>query len=305
MKWLCVAAGAVCALAMGAHAQPDSQSPIRTNAWAPRPVDLPPYVGTHKPHWKLSSMLADHAGREDWSVTLADDRHLLAQYVSMAPGNSTPRRFHPDTRVFWIVQAGQIRFAIEGQEPFVASKGFLVQVPDRTPYRLETVGAAPSLRLEVMVGGASTFYTLDETPVPAPGMEFVKVTLPGRGQYDESNRPYLDFPREIVDGGGRAGMFVRDDRLMAVIIRGPAEPRPPDTDRGHIHVDYSELWFVLEGKVDYLIEGLPFFTAEQGDVVYAPAGRFHRPTFGGTGMATRVGINGFHSGVHVELLSEN
>ena len=78
--------------------------------------------------------------------------------------------------------------------------------------------------------------------------------------------------------------------------------RPPDTERGHMHIDYGELWLILEGKTDYLIEGLPFFTADEGDVVYVPAGRFHRPTFGGTGMSTRIGINGFHSGVHVELV---
>jgi hypothetical protein len=126
--------------------------------------------------------------------------------------------------------------------------------------------------------------------------------VPGKGRYDERNRPYVDFRGDIVERGGRAGTFVQDDRLFAGIIRGQAEPRPPDTERGHVHVEYGELWLILEGKIDYLIEGLPFFTAEPGDVVYVPAGRFHRPTFGGTGMATRLGINGFYSSVHVEPL---
>ena len=58
----------------------------------------------------------------------------------MGPGAKTPRRFHQDNRAFWIVQDGQIRFTIEGQEPFVASKGFLVQVPKRLIYSMETVG---------------------------------------------------------------------------------------------------------------------------------------------------------------------
>jgi hypothetical protein len=43
-------------------------------------------------------------------------------------------------------QDGQIRFTIEGQEPFVATKGFLVQVPKRLVYSMETVGDRPSLR---------------------------------------------------------------------------------------------------------------------------------------------------------------
>ena len=220
----------------------------------------------------------------------------------MAPGERTPRRLHPDTRTFWVIQRGQIRFSIEGLAPFIAAKGFLVQVPYRTPYELETVGDEPSLRLEVAVAGASTLYPLDETPVPVAGQEFVEVTIPGRGEYDERTQPYLDFRGEVVNGGRRAGMFVRDDRLMAVLIRGEGIPRPPDTDRGHMHIDYGELWLILEGKTDYLIEGLPFFTADEGDVVYVPAGRFHRPTFGGAGMSTRIGINAFHSGVHVELV---
>ena len=76
----------------------------------------------------------------------------------MAPGAKTPRRFRPDTRAWWIVQDGQIRFTIEGQEPFVASKGYLVQVPYRTVYSLETVGDKPSLRLEVNIAGAQTMY---------------------------------------------------------------------------------------------------------------------------------------------------
>ncbi len=298
---LVVLAAACCGIA---HAQPapQSDSEFRITAWAPKPLELPPYVGVHRPHWKLAELLAQHGASASWSETLVDDAQVLAKYVSMAPGERTPRRLHPDTRSFWVVERGQIRFTIEGQAPFVASKGFLVQVPYRTPYQLETVGDAPSLRLEVMVAGASTLYPRGETPVPVAGKEFIEVTMPGRGQYDENTRPYLDFLGDVVRGGRRPGMFVRDDRLMAVLIRGQGMPRPPDTDRGHMHLDYGELWLILEGKTDYLIEGVPFFTADEGDVVYVPAGRFHRPTFGGSGMSTRIGINGFHSGVHVELV---
>jgi mannose-6-phosphate isomerase-like protein (cupin superfamily) len=298
--WLVLAA--ICSGTAYAQPAPQSSSDFRITAWAPKPLELSPYVGVHRPRWKLADLLAEHGSAENWSETLVYDRHVLAQYVSMSAGTRVARRLHPDTPIFWVVQRGQIRFAIEGQEPFVASRGFLVLVPYRTPYGLETVGDEPSLRLEVSVAGASTLYPLDETPAPVAGKEFVQVTLPGRGEYDEINRPYLDFLGDVVHGDRRAGWFVRDDRVMAVLIRGQAVPRPPDVERGHMHLDYGELWLVLEGKTDYLIEGVPFFTADEGDVVYVPAGRFHRPTFGGTGMATRIGINGFHSGVHVELL---
>src|SRR4051812_810379 len=151
-----------------AHAQPapQSDSEFHITAWAPKPVELSPYVGVNRPHWKLAELLEAHRNDKDWNQTLVEDRHLVASYVAMASGGRTPRRFHPDTPIFWVVERGQIRLTIEGQQSFVASKGFLVQVPYRTPYELQTVSGEPSLRLEVVVAGASTLYPLDVRPVP-------------------------------------------------------------------------------------------------------------------------------------------
>ena len=294
---LLVAAVASLGLAPAGRADAQVQRPAPVIAWAPKPTRLTPYEGVHRPHWKLSEILAKHQREKSWSETVVDDDHLFARYIAMAPGESTPTRFHADNPAWWIVQDGQIRFTIEGQEPFVASRGYLVQVPYRTPYRMETVGDAPSLRFEVMIAGASTLYPVAETPVPVPGRQFVKVSLSGRGQYDDVNRPYLNFA-DVQSGAHRPGAFVDDDRGFANIIRGQAQPRAPDTQLGHFHLDYAEFWFVLEGKIDYLIEGLPFFTADQGDVVYVPRGRYHRASFGGTGMATRVAMNGYPDGLH-------
>ena len=55
-------------------------------------------------------------------------------------GREDPASYYGDDRVVWVVWGGQIRFNIEGQAPFVATKGFLVQVPQRVRYSLETVG---------------------------------------------------------------------------------------------------------------------------------------------------------------------
>jgi mannose-6-phosphate isomerase-like protein (cupin superfamily) len=102
----------------------------------------------------------------------------------------------------------------------------------------------------------------------------------------------------VVNGNARAGAFVTDDRGFANLIRGRGAAPPPATDKGHFHLDYAEFWFILEGQIDYLIEGLPLFSAQQGDVVYVPKARYHRASFGGQGMATRVAINGYPAGLH-------
>ena len=128
----------------------------------------PGWTGVHKPHTKLADVLARHKGEQDWAETIVDDESLFAQWVSIGPGRKTPRRMNGDTREWWIVQSGTLRFAIEGREPLVATKGFMVQVPYRTFYQIENVGTEPALRFEVNVARARKLYPMDEMPVPLP-----------------------------------------------------------------------------------------------------------------------------------------
>src|SRR5580658_10068996 len=162
-----------------------------TLAWAPQPVQLTGWVAPNKPIWKLSELLAKHKGEQNWTETVVSDTSLHADYISMAPGMKTKRMFHPDTREWWIVQDGQIRFNIEGQEPFVASKGYMVQVPYRNVYSMETVGDKPSLRFEVNVAGATKDYPVDEKPPAMPGREYIKITVGGKAKYENGNNPFF------------------------------------------------------------------------------------------------------------------
>ena len=295
----CVLAGSLM-YASGALAQQASspQRPQPIVAWSAQPVQATAWTAPHKPHWKLSEVLAKHSGQRSWQEDIVSDRDFVARYISMAPGEKTKRRFFADDRVFWVVQSGRMRVSIDGQEPFVATPGFMVQVPYRTPYNIETLGSEPSLRFEVTGARAAPLYPIDETPTPLEGRKYVKVSYTGRGAYDQINQPYLDFNKAVVEANRRGGPFVKDDKTFANIIRGPGKAPPPATDLGHFHVGYSEFWLILEGRIDYQIEGVPFFTAEAGDVVYAPQGRWHRASFGGDGMATRLAINPRPDGMH-------
>src|SRR5262245_43078316 len=137
------------------------------------------WTGVHKPHTKLADVLARHASQKDWAETVVDDESLFAQWISMAPGQKTPRRMNGDTREWWIVQSGALKFTVEGREPVVATKGFMVQVPYRTLYEIENVGNGPALRFEVNVTRARKLYPLDETPVPVEGFDFVPTRVTG------------------------------------------------------------------------------------------------------------------------------
>jgi mannose-6-phosphate isomerase-like protein (cupin superfamily) len=90
-----------------------------------------------------------HKGKASWKQEVFLSRDYAGAWISMAPGEKTKTQFYADDRVFWVVQSGQMKVTIEGQEPFIASKHFLIQIPKRLQYSMETVGNEPSLRFEM------------------------------------------------------------------------------------------------------------------------------------------------------------
>ena len=97
--------------------------------WAPIPEKGSPFIPPNTPLTKLAALLAKHKGQPNWTDTVVSDSLFHGDYISMAPGAKTPRRFHQDNRAFWIVQDGQDRFTIEARR-LCRVKGFLVQVPE-------------------------------------------------------------------------------------------------------------------------------------------------------------------------------
>jgi mannose-6-phosphate isomerase-like protein (cupin superfamily) len=281
----------ICTMAWAQSAKP-------LTAWAPQPVKPAPFTAPNKPLKKFVDIMARHRGKADWSETEVVTRDFIGAYISMGPGKKTKTQFYADDRVYWVVVAGQMRVTIDGVEPFVASKGFLVQVPYRVPYSMETVGDAPALRFEVRPNGETPSHPIAETPDPVKGVKFVKATYTGRGKYDDINKPYVDFEKDIVAKNGKGGGAVKDDHTWANIIRQQGIPTPPADNFGHFHENFAEFWLIMEGKEDFLIEGVPLITAEFGDIVFAPEERWHRATAAGTGMGTRLAITPRPPSIH-------
>ena len=278
-------------------------------SWAPKDTPVP-YVAPNKPVMRLDQILAKHAGQKDWSEDVIQTERYSAKWIQMAPGEKTPTQFYGDDRTVWVVWGGKIRFTIKGQEPFVATKGFLVQVPLRVPYSMETVGDEPSLRFEVTRGGhILPSYPVDsrsdfgKPPPPKDGQHYVKVSYPtmpvggGMGTYDKRNPVYMDFMKDYVQndptavGKGQLHLFVNDADNQAAIIRGPGVAIPPETNKGHFHIQNEEFWFILEGKIAYQIEGIGLVVAQAGDVVLATPNRWHRASFAPGQVDTRLAFN--------------
>jgi len=258
-------------------------------AWAAKPAKLPAYVPPNRLIYRLADVLAKHKGKDSWTQPVFSSRDFVGEWISMAPGEKTKTQFYADDRVFWVVESGSLRVAIEGQEPFVATKHFLVQVPKRLQYSMENVGNEPSLRFQMRPAGESPDYPLTETPTPVKGVTYVQATYTGHGDFDKINHPFIDFEKQIVQGGEKTGVWIRDDHTYVTILRSQkGVPTPPDTEWGHFHANFPELWLIVEGTQQFLVQGEKLVTVNDGDIVEAPTGRYHRAMPYGDGPSTRL-----------------
>ena len=268
------------------------------NAWSPKPAQLAPYVNGNKPWTKLSEVLADKDPSQSWRQLIVDDPNVSGTYVGMKVGDSTSGKLSADHRFAFIVWDGQIEVTIQGQTTFVATKGFMVQVPFRTQYSLKNVGTTPSLHFEIWAPEGTNLYPENSPtlPPPPPGKVWYLSGIDAPDTYARQGKPVF---RDYLASPSQAE-FVRDDRIFVNAIRGSGAASPPDgSNPGHFH-SYGEFWFIMEGRISYLIEGMSYFAATPGDIVYATPGRWHLagndpPT---TLRSTRIAINGYPAGSH-------
>ena len=269
-----------------------------TAVWAPKPSQPPAYPPGQKVWNKLVDVKAKHIGEANWRELLVDDGRLTGEYFAAAPGARVPKRLHPDTREWFAVVEGDVRVEIEGQTPFTATRGSIVNIPRQTIYSLETIGDKPSLRFHVNVTHATTLFPRETQDAPAltppAGSSWVPATLNRiPGQYDQFNQPTVNIHEAAAKNekytGGR---FVRDDKSELLIIYGYEKNLPPfdPKDKGHFHAESAEFWLVFAGRIRYAFEGQQPFIASEGDVVYVPAGTWHATRYTGAEPACRLSI---------------
>lgn len=297
MKSVILALGTLSLLGFAVAQQRSKEAP----SWAPK-YEPAKYPTGHKPHTKLKDLLARHKGASDWQEVIVNDDHLKSEYIMAKPGTKVSRRFHPDTREWWVIMDGEIRFEIEGQDSFIARKGSMVQVPAQTIYSMEVIGDKPALRFETNIAKAKLLYPEDNKPAPAPGVEWIPVVLNRKPfPYGYDNKPHINLYELAKDPNYKGSRFVHDDRAVSNIIYGYNSKLPPlnEKDRGHYHPECAEYWLVMQGQIRYPIEKVGVIIADEGDVVYVPPFTFHAPRWWGDGPSTRLAFNGYPNIAHL------
>jgi len=64
------------------------------------------------------------------------------------------------------------------------------------------------------------------------GWTFIKSRITDTGSYDQYNKPYLDFEKDVVQANAAAATSCGMGHTSAHIIRGKGNPTPPATNLG-------------------------------------------------------------------------
>jgi len=134
---------------------PPTVTPPPGNAWMPVTINRTPgqYDEFNKPHLNIHEAAAKNDKYTGGRFIRDDKSEMLVIYgyeKNLAPLDPSDKgHFHPESAEFWLVFTGQIRYAFEGQQPFVAGEGDVVYVPANTWHATRFFGADSACRLSI------------------------------------------------------------------------------------------------------------------------------------------------------------
>ena len=137
------------------NATPPAQAAPAGTAWMQTTINRTParYDEFNQPHVNIHAEGAKNPKYTGGRFVRDDKSEMLVIYgyeKNMPPLDPADKgHFHAESAEAWLVFTGKIRYAFEGQAPFIASEGDVVYVPSNTWHATRFIGEAPSCRLSI------------------------------------------------------------------------------------------------------------------------------------------------------------
>ncbi len=158
-------------------AAPPPQAAPAGAAWLRTTINRTPgrYDEFNAPHLNIHAEGAKNEKYTGGRFVRDDKSEMLVIYgyeKNLPPLDPSDKgHFHAQSAEAWLVFTGQIRYAFEGQEPFIASEGDVVYVPANTWHATRFIGEAPSCRLSITEYVGNTLVLEPRPPAKPPGIE--------------------------------------------------------------------------------------------------------------------------------------
>ena len=244
-------------------------------------------------------------GEPPWEHPLVRTDLIWASLHCMPPGMKTRVEYHDNSDECWAVLEGEIQWEIEGIGTLRAKPGDFVFCEHGRAHRMQTVGDRQSIRLAFVLPHPDPFAAdpsrLRSSKQQQPSTDsqdivakyYGKFKHAKRSEYDEMyadedlqrwknrkvglmpanlNFSNLEVIKEAYGEPPWEHPLVRTDLIWVTLMCTPPGVQMP----AEYHENADECWTVMEGEMEWEIEGFGTVRAKPGDFVFCEHGHAHR-----------------------------
>ena len=224
-------------------------------------------------------IMGRHGPGERWAERLIDDGRNLAVWISGPPGTPADPHIHPDFNEWWIALDGRTQWQIGQYEPILSEWGDIVMAPAGFAHDIQPKEGVQAIRFGV---------THPQGNHNIKGIAPCRLIPVDEGQ----TNPNLVHTRlkVLVERNGTASNWTEvagsDERNYATYTH----ELPGSASDLESHSDENRWWVVLDGEVEWNVDGEELVTAGPGDVVFIEQGKSYATATVGDGPSIRVTI---------------
>ena len=222
-----------------------------------------------------------HGEGERWAEVLLEDGRNRAVWISGPPGTPPDPHIHPDFNEFWIALDGRTQWQIGQYEPVLSEWGDIITAPAGFAHDIQPKEGAQAIRFGI---------THPDSNHDIKGVAPCRLIPVDEGQ----TNPNLIHTKlkSLVERNGTSSNWmevaVNDIRNYATYTHELVGTVSETTS----HSDEHRWWVVLQGQVEWSVEGEGVSSAGPGDVVFIEKGKSYSISTVGDEPSIRVTIAG-------------
>jgi mannose-6-phosphate isomerase-like protein (cupin superfamily) len=222
-----------------------------------------------------------HGAGENWAEVLLADGRNRAVWISGKPGTPPDPHIHPDFNEFWIALDGRTQWQIGQYEPVLSEWGDIIMAPAGFAHDIQPKEGVQAIRFGI---------THPDSNHDIKGVAPCRLIPVDEGQ----TNPNLIHTKlkALVGRNGTSSNWeeiaVSDNRNYVTYTHELSGTSSASTS----HANEDRWWVVLEGQIEWTIEGEDSVVAGAGDVVFLEKGKTYSTSTVGDSPSIKITIAG-------------
>ncbi len=222
-----------------------------------------------------------HGEGERWAEVLISDGRNRAVWISGPPGTPPDPHIHPDFNEWWIALDGRTQWQIGQYEPVLSEWGDIIMAPAGFAHDIQPKEGVQAIRFGIThpnsnhdIKGVAPcrFIPVDESQTN-PNLIHTKLSA-----FIERNGTSSNWVEVAVSDSRNYGTYTFE--------------MPDTVSETTTHENENRWWVVLQGQIEWAVDGEDVVIARLGDVVFVEKGKAYSITTTGSEPSIRITIAG-------------